>query len=69
MQKKESAFTRNFMESYLKFCFIQCTDTDQLPRPQCVICATVSEMKLLYEAIATYPTSQYKTFRNIQQKQ
>jgi len=29
------------MDSYLKFGFIQCPDTDQLPRPQCVICATV----------------------------
>jgi len=24
-----------------KFGFVQCPDTDQLPRPQCVICATV----------------------------
>jgi len=29
------------MHSYLKFGFIQCHDTDQLTRPQCVICATV----------------------------
>jgi len=29
------------MDSYLKFGFIQCPDTDQLPRPQFVICATV----------------------------
>jgi len=29
------------MENYLKFGFIQCPDTDQLPRPQCVIFATV----------------------------
>jgi len=29
------------MDSYLKVGFIQCPDTDQLPRPQCVICATV----------------------------
>lgn len=40
-QKKKSAFTRKYMDSYLKFGFIQCPDTDQLPRPQCVICATV----------------------------
>ena len=36
-----SAFTRKYMDSYLKFCFIQCHDTDQLPPPQRVICATV----------------------------
>jgi len=29
------------MDSYLKFRFKQWPDTDQLPRPQCVICATV----------------------------
>jgi hypothetical protein len=29
------------MESYLKFGFIQCPDTEQLPRPECVICAAV----------------------------
>jgi hypothetical protein len=29
------------MDSNLKFGFIQCPNTDQLPRPQCVICATV----------------------------
>jgi len=29
------------MDSYLKFGFIQCPDTDQLPQPQCVICAAV----------------------------
>ena len=29
------------MESYLKFGAIQCPDTDQLPRTQRVICATV----------------------------
>ena len=40
-QKKKSAFTRKYMDSYLKFGFIQCPDTDQWPRPQCVICATV----------------------------
>ena len=40
-QKKKSAFTRKYVDSYLKFGFIQCPDTDQLPRPQCVICATV----------------------------
>ena len=40
-QKKKSAFPRKYMDSYLKFGFIQCPDTDQLPRSQCVICATV----------------------------
>jgi len=40
-QKKKSAFTRKYMDSYIKFGFIQCPDTDQLPRPQCVICVTV----------------------------
>jgi len=40
-QKKKSAFTRKYMDSCLKFGFIQCPDTDQLPRPKCVICATV----------------------------
>jgi len=40
-QKKKSAFTRKYMGSYLKFGFIHCPDTDQLPQPQCVICATV----------------------------
>ena len=40
-QKKKSAFTRKYMDSYLKFGFIHCPDTDQLPRTQCVICATV----------------------------
>jgi len=29
------------MDNYLKFGFIQRPDTDQLQRPQCVICATV----------------------------
>jgi len=29
------------MDSYLKFGFIQCPDTNQLPPPQCVIRATV----------------------------
>ena len=29
------------MDSYLKFGFIECPDTDQLQRTQCVICATV----------------------------
>jgi len=29
------------MDSCLKFGFIQCPDTEQMPRPQCVICATV----------------------------
>jgi len=40
-QKKKSAFTRKYMDSYLKFGFIQCPDTDQLPQLQCVICAAV----------------------------
>ena len=39
--EKKSAFTRKHMDSYLKFGFIQCPDNDQLPRPQCVICATI----------------------------
>jgi len=30
-QKKKSAFTLTYMDSYLKFGFIQCPDTDQLP--------------------------------------
>ena len=30
-----------YMDSYLKFGFLQCPDTGRLPRPQCVICATV----------------------------
>jgi len=30
-----------YMESYLKFFLIQTPDTEQLPRIQCVICATV----------------------------
>jgi len=28
-QKKKSAFTRKYKDSYLKFGFIQCPDTDQ----------------------------------------
>ncbi|PNF14726.1 hypothetical protein B7P43_G08936 [Cryptotermes secundus] len=40
-QKKKSASIRKYMDSYLKFGFIQCPNTDQLPQPQCVICATV----------------------------
>ena len=40
-QKKNSVFTPKSMDSYLKFGFIQCPDTDQLSRPQGVICATV----------------------------
>jgi len=40
-QKKKSAFTRKYMDSYLTFGFIQCPYTEQLQRPQCVICATV----------------------------
>jgi len=40
-QKKKSAFTRKCMDSFLKFCFTQCPDTDQLPRPKGVICAAV----------------------------
>ena len=39
--EEKSAFTRKYMESYLKFGFIQCPVTGQLPRTQCVICATV----------------------------
>jgi len=39
--RRKSAFTRKYIDSYLKFGFIQCPDTDQLPRSQCVICATV----------------------------
>jgi len=31
----------SLVDSYLKFGFIQCPDTDQLPQPQCVICANV----------------------------
>ena len=40
-RRKKSAFPRKYMDKYLKFGFIQCPDTDQLPRPQCDICATV----------------------------
>ena len=40
-KQKRSAFIREYMDSYLKFGFIQCPDTDQLPRRQCVICVTV----------------------------
>jgi len=40
-QKKRSAFTHKYMDSYLKCGFLQCPDTDQLSRPQCVIRATV----------------------------
>ena len=40
-RKKTSAFTPKYMDSYLKFGFIEWPDTDQLPRPQCVVCATV----------------------------
>ena len=40
-QKKKSVFTRKYMVGYLKFGFMQCPDTDRLPRPQCVISATV----------------------------
>jgi hypothetical protein len=39
--QKQSEFTRKYMDNYLEFGFIQCPDTDQLPRPQCFICATV----------------------------
>jgi len=39
--KKKSTFTHMYTDGYLKFGFIQCPDTDQLPRPQCVICAAV----------------------------
>jgi len=45
-QKKKSAFTRKYMDSYLKFGFTQCPDTDQLPRPQCVTVLLFWEMKL-----------------------
>jgi len=45
-QKKKSAFTHKYMDGYLEFGFIQCRDTDQLPRPHCVICASFCEMKL-----------------------
>jgi len=40
-QKEKSAFTRKHTDSYLKFGFPQCPDTDRLPRPPRVICATV----------------------------
>jgi len=40
-QKKKSAFTPKYIDRCLQFGFIQCPDTDQLPRPQGVICATV----------------------------
>jgi hypothetical protein len=40
-QKEKSAFTRNYMASYLQLGFIQCPGTDQLPGPQCVIFTTV----------------------------
>jgi len=40
-QNKKSVFTRKYMDSYLKFCFIQCPDTDQLSRLQCVNCPAV----------------------------
>jgi len=30
-QKKKSAYTYKYMDSYLKFGFIQCPDKDQLP--------------------------------------
>ena len=40
-QKKKSAFNCKYMDSYLKFGFIQCPVTDHLPRSQCVICAAV----------------------------
>ena len=29
------------MDRYLKFGFLQCPDTDQMPWPQCVTCTTV----------------------------
>jgi hypothetical protein len=37
-QKKKSAFTHKYMDSYLKFGFMQCPDIDQLPQPQCHLC-------------------------------
>jgi len=39
--KEKSAFTLKHTDSCLKFGFTQCPDTDQLPRPQCVIWAAV----------------------------
>jgi len=60
-RKKKSAFTRKYMESYLKFGFIQCPDTTSM----CHLCCCSG--KCSYEAIATYPTSQHKTFRSGQQ--
>ena len=66
-QKEKSAFTLKHMDSYLKFVFIQChSDTDQMPRHQCVILCYCSG-KWSYEAIVTYPTSQHETFRSSQQ--
>ena len=40
-QKKKCAFTRKHTDSYFKVGFTQCPDTNQLPRTQVVICATV----------------------------
>ena len=40
-QKRKYALTRKYMDSYLKFGFIQCSDTDKLSRNEGVICATV----------------------------
>ena len=54
-QKKKSAFTRKDVDSGLKFGFIQCPDTDQLPRPQCVICGSV----LGNEAVKPSPLIQH----------
>jgi len=46
-QKKKSAFTCKYMDSYSKFGAIECPDTDQFPQSQCVICAILFwEMKL-----------------------
>jgi len=40
-QKKKSAFTRKYTDRYLKFGFLRCPDTDQMPQPQYAICGTV----------------------------
>jgi hypothetical protein len=40
-KKKKCTFIRKYNESYLKFGFILCSGTEQLPKLQCVICAVV----------------------------
>jgi hypothetical protein len=40
-KNKKGTFIRKYNESYLKFGFILCPGTEQLPKPQCVICAVV----------------------------